>query len=341
MAATMLTPLRWKGDHLMVLDQRLLPATKSWVRCDSAADVAGVISRMAVRGAPAIGLAGAYGLALAANQGADLAACAALLRASRPTAVHLAWALDAMREHCQGQPAAVWVQYAQQLHAEDAELNFAMATHGAGLISPDSRVITHCNTGALATGGWGTALGVIRVAHRGGKIREVLAGETRPWLQGARLTAWELQQENIPCRLLADGAMAWAMQQLRPEWVIVGADRIAANGDTANKIGTFNLAVLARSLGVKFMVVAPDATIDRTLDSGADIPIEQRDPTELTRLGNQQLAPEGVDAWNPVFDVTPAALIDVLVTERGVIHAPDVTQLAAASTHDGRYAAPG
>lgn len=329
MAAMMLTPLRWMGDHLSVLDQRALPAERLWIRCDTVADVVAVIANMAVRGAPAIGLAGAYGLAIAALRDEDIAERSDMLCAARPTAVHLAWALNTMRTRCAGKKAAAWVQYAQQLHTEDAELNFSMATHGAELIASGSRVMTHCNTGALATGGWGTALGVIRVAHRAGKISEVLAGETRPWLQGARLTAWELQEEQIPYRLVADGAMAWAMQQLRPAWVIVGADRIAANGDTANKIGTFSLAVLARSLGVKFMVVAPQATIDPTLSTGADIPIEERPGAELTRLAGRAIAPEDAQAWNPVFDVTPATLIDALVTEHGVIHMPDREQLSS------------
>lgn len=208
------------------------------------------------------------------------------------------------------------------MHAEDAELNHAMARHGAELIAPGSRVMTHCNTGALATGGWGTALGVIRVAHEQGKLLEVLAGETRPWLQGARLTAWELQQEGIPARLVADGAMAWAMRQLRPDWVIVGADRIASNGDTANKIGTFSLATLARALGVKMMVVAPEATIDHELPTGDAIPIEERPAAELTQLAGRPVAPAGMDAWNPVFDVTPYALIDAIVTENGVARFP-------------------
>ncbi len=331
MAVTLLTPLRWMGDHLAVLDQRLLPAEQHWIRCESVADVVQVIADMAVRGAPAIGLAGAYGMALAALRGDDMGEQSQMLVAARPTAVHLAWAVSAMCERCAGQAAAGWVQYAEQMHAEDAQLNFAMASHGAQLLSSGVRVMTHCNTGALATGGWGTALGVIRVAHKAGKLQEVLAGETRPWLQGARLTAWELEQEKIPYRLVADGAMAWAMRELRPEWVIVGADRIAANGDTANKIGTFSLAVAARALGVKFMVVAPKATIDFELHSGADIPIEERPGVELTRLGAQRVAPEAAQAWNPVFDVTPANLIDALVTEAGVVMQPDAQKLQALS----------
>jgi len=327
MAGTMLTPLRWMGDHLLVLDQRLLPAEQHWIRCENVADVVQVIAEMAVRGAPAIGLAGAYGMAIAALRQENMEQQAAQLIAARPTAVHLAWAVNGMRERCAGVEAAGWVQYAQQLHADDADMNFAMASHGANLLTAGCRVMTHCNTGALATGGWGTALGVIRVAHRAGKLQEVLAGETRPWLQGARLTAWELQQEQIPYRLVADGAMAWAMHEWRPEWVIVGADRIAANGDTANKIGTFSLAVAARALGVKFMVVAPRATIDFDLPDGTSIPIEERPGSELTHLGERPVAPAAAPAWNPVFDVTPASLIDALVTESGVVMQPDVAQL--------------
>lgn len=318
MANDILTPLRWSHDHLLILDQRALPHRSTWLRCADVDAVAAAIAGMAVRGAPAIGLAGAYGMALAQHGQRDTAEAARILIAARPTAVHLAWAVNTMLADCQGQPAAAWLERARALHTEDAELNLAMARHGAALIPSGSRVMTHCNTGALATGGWGTALGVIRVAHADGKIIEVLAGETRPWWQGARLTAWELQQDGIPCRLIADGAMAWAMQQLRPSWVIVGADRIAANGDTANKIGTFSLATLARSLGVKMMVVAPQATIDPTLADGSRIPIEERPAAEVTMVNGQRIAPEGVDAWNPVFDVTPHTLIDAIVTENGV-----------------------
>lgn len=318
MAAELLTPLRWSDGVLEILDQRVLPASVCWRCCESAEDVASAIADMAVRGAPAIGLAGAYGLALAAMARQDIDEAAGRLKAARPTAVHLAWAVERMLARCHGQPAAAWISAAQQMHAEDASLNHAMAKHGAECISFGARVMTHCNTGALATGGWGTALGVIRVAHQQGKITEVLAGETRPWLQGARLTAWELQQDGIPLRLVADGAMAWAMRQLRPEWVIVGADRIAANGDTANKIGTFSLATLARSMGVKVMVVAPEATIDREISSGSDIPIEERPAEELTQIAGVAMAPEGVPAWNPVFDVTPYELIDAIITENGV-----------------------
>lgn len=329
MASELLTPLRWVDNQLLVLDQRLLPLQTQWLHCRGHAEVADAIAVMAVRGAPAIGLAGAYGLALAAREGVSLQQAARTLAAARPTAVHLQWALDALQAAVpSGEPSAVLAE-AQRLHAEDADLNLAMARHGAALLSADCRVMTHCNTGALATGGWGTALGVIRVAHATGRLREVLAGETRPWLQGARLTAWELQQEGIPFRLVADGAMAWAMHSLRPDWVIVGADRIAANGDTANKIGTYSLATLARAHGVKMMVVAPVATIDWSLEDGRGIPIEERGADELTRVQGRSVAPQGAQAWNPVFDVTPAHLIDVIVSEKGVLLGPDKAKLAA------------
>lgn len=321
MAEDSLAPLRWQGAQLAVLDQRALPEREHWIACRSAADVADAIATMAVRGAPAIGLAGAYGLALAAAAGENLDAAAGRLHAARPTAVHLAWALAAMRPPGGATDAASMAARAQQLHREDAAINRRMAERGAALLPPHSRVMTHCNTGALATGGWGTALGVIRIAHAQGRIAEVLAGETRPWRQGARLTAWELGQAGVPCRIIADGAAAWAMQRLRPSWVLVGADRIAANGDTANKIGTYALAVQARALGLKLMVVAPLATIDWTLTDGAGIPIEERAASEL--------APAGARAWNPVFDVTPAHLIDAIVTEAGVVRAPDRQRLAA------------
>lgn len=312
-------PLRWQDGRLWVLDQRLLPRQQCWMECSTVESVVAAIAGMAVRGAPAIGLAGAYGMVLAVANDADVEPAAEQLKAARPTAVHLAWAVDWMLAECRGGPLELWQARAERLHAEDAELNLRMAIAGANLLPARSRVITHCNTGALATGGWGTALGVIRIAHARGNIEEVLAGETRPWLQGARLTAWELQREQIPYRLVTDGAMAWAMKSLKPSWVIVGADRIAANGDTANKVGTFSLATLARSLGVKVMVVAPEATIDRALPSGADIPIEERPASEVTEVLGMRIAPEGATAWNPVFDVTPYALIDAIVTENGVV----------------------
>nr|MBV6630392.1 S-methyl-5-thioribose-1-phosphate isomerase [Oceanococcus sp. HetDA_MAG_MS8] len=329
MTRALLAPLQWQDEALLILDQRLLPQDTHWIRCVRMVDAVQTIANMAVRGAPAIGLTGAYALALARREGLELAAAARTIKAARPTAVHLAWAVDAaMAAVPDGDPAQL-LALAQAMQAEDAQLNQRMAEHGAALLPPGGIVITHCNTGALATGGWGTALGVIRTAHAQGRVREVIVDETRPWLQGARLTAWELAQEGIPHRLIADGAAAWAMRQLRPSWVIVGADRIAANGDAANKIGTFSLAVLARSLGVKMMVVAPLATIDWGLAYGHGIPIEERSASELTSLRGQPLAPAQTPAWNPVFDVTPAHLIDALVTEAGVVLQPDARKLAA------------
>ncbi|HEX7026475.1 MAG TPA: S-methyl-5-thioribose-1-phosphate isomerase, partial [Gammaproteobacteria bacterium] len=222
---------------------------------------------------------------------------------------------------------AALLEEAERIHGEDIVANHQMAVYGARLLEAGSRVMTHCNTGALATGGHGTALGVIRTGYAGGKISRVYAGETRPWLQGARLTAWELQREGIPVSLLCDGAAASLMRQGNIDWVIVGADRIAANGDVANKIGTYGLAVAARHHGVKFMVVAPASTVDMKVAQGVDIPIEHRPAEEVTRLGGAAIAAGGIDAWNPVFDITPAGLIDALVTEKGVIEQPDSAKM--------------
>lgn len=329
MTHALLAPLRWDDVTLHVLDQRWLPQQTRWIACERMLDAVDTIATMAVRGAPAIGITGAFALALARREGIDLLTAEQTIKNARPTAVHLAWAVDAaLTAVPDGDPARL-LEFAQALQAEDARLNQQMAAHGAALLPAGRAVLTHCNTGALATGGWGTALGVIRTAHAQGQITEVIVDETRPWLQGARLTAWELAEEGIPHRLIADGAAAWAMRQLRPSWVIVGADRIAANGDTANKIGTFSLAVLARSLGVKMMVVAPLATIDWDLADGSGIPIEERSASELTSMRGQPLAPAQTPAWNPVFDVTPAHLIDALVTEAGVVLQPDARKLEA------------
>jgi methylthioribose-1-phosphate isomerase len=228
-----------------------------------------------------------------------------------------------------GDPEPALLAAARAIHDEDVAANHAMAAHGAALITPGSRVLTHCNTGALATGGHGTALGVIRTAHAQGRIAEVFVDETRPWLQGARLTAWELQQEGIPARLVVDGAAAWLFARLRPAWLIVGADRIAANGDTANKIGTYTAALAARAHGAKVMVVAPLSTFDPATPDGAAIEVEERPAQELTQLAGQPVAPAGFAAWNPVFDVTPAALIDAIICEHGVIERPDAARMAA------------
>lgn len=322
--------IQWGGDHLRLLDQRLLPHREAWLECRTPADVARAIHEMAVRGAPAIGIAAAYGLVLAGAQAGAYDAAESLLAASRPTAVNLAWALARMRGvHRGGASRDALLAEARRIHEEDLAQNLKMAAHGAGLLPEGARVLTHCNTGALATGGHGTALGVIRTAHAQGKLAQVYATETRPWLQGARLTVWELQKEKIPATLIADGAAAFLMAQGRVDWVVVGADRIAANGDTANKIGTYSLAVAARHHGVKVMVVAPSGSFDLACADGAQIPIEERAAAELTEFRGQAVAPAGVAAWNPVFDVTPARLIDALVCEQGVIAPPSVPAIAA------------
>ncbi|NKF22680.1 S-methyl-5-thioribose-1-phosphate isomerase [Solimonas marina] len=317
-------PIVWERTHLRLLDQRVLPTDVRYLDCRTADDVAAAIHGMAVRGAPAIGIAAAYGLVLAlrADPGA-MDAAFATLAASRPTAVNLRWALERMRRlWTQGADVDALEAEAVAIHEEDLAQNLRMGELGAALIAPGARLVTHCNTGALATGGHGTALGVIRTAHAQGKVAMVYNGETRPWLQGARLTAWELQQEGIPARLVADGAVAHLMTREKIDWVIVGADRIAANGDTANKIGTYALAVAARRHGVRFMVVAPSGTFDLDCPDGSQIPIEERTATELTEFRGQAVAPAGYDAFNPVFDVTPAELIDAIVCERGVIENP-------------------
>ncbi|NGY06181.1 S-methyl-5-thioribose-1-phosphate isomerase [Solimonas terrae] len=318
------TPIVWKGTHLALLDQRVLPGELCYLDCRSAEDVAAAIHGMAVRGAPAIGIAAAYGLVLALrDNAAAMPAAVATLAASRPTAVNLRWALERMQRQWE-QHADVGLLEAEaiRIHQEDLAQNLQMGAFGAALIAPGAQIVTHCNTGALATGGHGTALGVIRTAYAQGRVVRVYNTETRPWLQGARLTAWELQQEGIPAKLVADGAVAHLMSREKIDWVIVGADRIAANGDTANKIGTYALAVAARRHGVKFMVVAPSGTFDLHCPDGAHIPIEERAAAELTEFRGAAIAPAGFDAFNPVFDVTPAALIDAIVCERGVIEKP-------------------
>lgn len=325
--------IEWRGDCLRLLDQRRLPGSEQYLDCHDSAAVAEAIRDMAVRGAPAIGIAAAYGVVLAAKGDAGsgrVRQAIDLLARARPTAVNLHWALNRMRAVLAAgtaglQPALL--EEARRIHEEDIAANLQMAAYGAALLQPGSRVMTHCNTGALATGGHGTALGVIRTAYAAGNISRVYAGETRPWLQGARLTAWELQRENIPFALLCDGAAASLMREDGIDWVIVGADRVAANGDTANKIGTYSLAVAARHHGVKFMVVAPASTVDMNVAQGGDIPVEHRPAEEITRLGGQTVAAAGIEAWNPVFDVTPAGLIDALVTEKGVIEHPDPAKM--------------
>jgi methylthioribose-1-phosphate isomerase len=322
-----LRAVRWLDDRLRLLDQRKLPFEETWIDCRDAGEVAQAIRDLVVRGAPAIGIAAAWGVVLAAQRGDDLDTALAALRAARPTAVNLMWALDRMRD-C-GSDATTLAREAQAIQDEDLAANRAMGAMGAAMIAPDSGVLTHCNTGSLATAGFGTALGVIRAGVASGNITRVYAGETRPWLQGARLTMWELQHDGIAATLIADSAASHLMKSGKVQWVVVGADRIAANGDTANKIGTYQLAIVARHHGVKFMVVAPSTTVDMATPSGDDIHIELRDPLELLSHAGQRTVAENAQAWNPVFDVTPHELIDVLVTERGVITQPDATALRA------------
>lgn len=344
LAAERVTAIDWRKGTLRLLDQRLLPLEETWLSYDSAAGVAEAIRQMVVRGAPAIGIAAAYGLVLGLqarlnNGGAWREALEddfRVLAESRPTAVNLFWALNRMRERLErlkpgDDPLQVLEAEAIAIHESDREANLTMAQLGVELIrkqhSGPQKILTHCNTGALATGGFGTALGVIRAAHLEGLVERIYADETRPWLQGARLTAWELANEGVPVTLSVDAAAAHLMKTQSITWVIVGADRITANGDVANKIGTYQLAINAMHHGVRFMVVAPSSTIDMNLESGEDIPIEERDGRELLEIGGKRIAAE-VDAYNPVFDVTPADLIDAIVTERGVVERPDTERMA-------------
>jgi len=294
------------GPAVVLLDQRRLPDEVAEVRCATAAEVADAIRDMVVRGAPAIGVAAAYGLALAALRGDDLADAERVLAASRPTAVNLPWALAQMRE----EPT---LERARALHEQEVECCRQMATHAAELFQPGTRALTHCNAGGLATGGHGSAVGALRAAAERGLLERVLVDETRPLLQGSRLTAWELERAGIPHAVIADSAAGSLMARGEVDLVVTGADRIASNGDTANKIGTYSLAVLASHHGIPFSVVAPTSTIDNALPDGSGIPIEERDPAELTSR---------FPARNPAFDVTPAALITAIVTEEGVRRPP-------------------
>ncbi|MGH8508168.1 MAG: S-methyl-5-thioribose-1-phosphate isomerase [Gammaproteobacteria bacterium] len=336
----------WREGRLMLLDQRRLPAVCETLSFDMPETVARAIGTMVVRGAPAIGIAAAYGVVLAvrkafvqAREGwreAVLADCETL-RVARPTAVNLGWAVARMRAAfpgAPGNPEPALLAEARAIHAEDLSANRRIGAIGAAFLKSGARVLTHCNAGSLATGGYGTALGVVRSAYACGKIAQVHAGETRPWLQGARLTAWELLRDRIPVTLLADSAAAYLMQRGGIDWVIVGADRIAANGDVANKIGTYGLALMARAHGVRFMVAAPTSTLDPALPDGGAIAIENRPPEEIMAFAGQTVAAPGVEVWNPVFDVTPAALIDVLVTEKGAIERPDAASLRALLTRN-------
>ena len=310
--------MRLEDDCVVVLDQRRLPEEEVELECRSAAEVAEAISTLAVRGAPAIGIAAAYGYALAGVRGDGLDGAAATLLASRPTAVNLPWAIAEMRRGDQS-PAAL-AERARALHDEEVDRCRRIAGHAAGLLAPGTRALTHCNAGALATGGVGTALGAIREGFERGLVAHVFVDETRPLLQGARLTAWELERAGVPHSVVADSAAGSLMARGEVDAVLTGADRIAANGDAANKIGTYPLAVLAAHHGIPFYVVAPSSTVDLDTASGADIPIEERDPAEVTGR---------FAARNPAFDVTPAALVTAIVTEEGVHRPPYEASLAA------------
>ncbi|WP_298610839.1 S-methyl-5-thioribose-1-phosphate isomerase [uncultured Thiothrix sp.] len=333
--------VEWKDNHLILLDQRKLPHAEQYIQLYNAEDTAEAIRNMVVRGAPAIGITAAYGLLMAARKAfkqyphdwrSRLQPDIDVLAAARPTAINLHWALQRMitaLDEEDPEPINTLMALAQRIHQEDIDANHRMAFLGNELIKPTHGVLTHCNTGSLATGGYGTALGVIRTAYSEGKIEQVYADETRPWWQGSRLTAWELMRDKIPTQLICEGAAAHLMKLGKISWVVVGADRIAANGDVANKIGTYSLAVLARFHGVRFMVVAPTSTIDMNTLTGEQIPIEERSPDEILNVNQQRIAAPQVSAWNPAFDVTPGKLVDILVTEKGIVVRPDNEKLSS------------
>ncbi len=334
--------IAWQDNHLVLLDQRKLPSDVLFIECHEVVDVIHAIKDMVVRGAPAIGVTAAFGVVLAArarfkqsaeNWRQDIEQDLYDMLLARPTAVNLQWAIEKMRSVIvslpAGDPEPNLLLAAQTIHQEDIQANKALGDFGATLLTNESTVLTHCNAGALATGGYGTALGVIRSAYAQDKITAIYADETRPWFQGTRLTAWELLQDNIPVTLICDSAAASLMRQRQLAWVIVGADRVASNGDVANKIGTYSLAVMARQHNVKFMVAAPTSTIDMQINSGDDIKIEERADSEITSVRDQCIGPDQVGVWNPVFDITPAEFVTALVTEKGIIEGPNSSKIQA------------
>lgn len=343
-------PILWREDHVEMIDQTLLPVKEEWLSFRTSDEVAEAIRTMRIRGAPAIGIAAAYGVALAALGSrateasalrAELEQASRVLAATRPTAVNLFWALERMKRTWAVEGGVEdlrrrLVAEARAVAAEDEEMCRSIGRHGASLVPEDARILTHCNAGALATGDYGTALGVVRAAHEAGKVRHVWVDETRPWLQGARLTAWELMQDGIPCRLICDNMAGHFMQRGQVDMVVVGADRITAHGDVANKIGTYTVAVLCKEHGIPFYVAAPYSTIDPSLQDGRDIPIEERSAAEVTHLQGRQIAPGGVSVANPAFDVTPARLVTAIITERGVFRAPYAESLSRAVEGAGR-----
>ncbi|MFQ5693419.1 MAG: S-methyl-5-thioribose-1-phosphate isomerase [Nitrospinota bacterium] len=333
----MVQTIDFQDDALVLIDQRKLPLEETYVRCADHQEVAEAIRGMVVRGAPAIGVTAAFGMALAARESREsddaeflrrLESAGERLGATRPTAVNLFWAIGRCLEFARAktadgqsphQVAEGLLRLAREILEEDVAVNRRIGDNGAGLIREGARVLTHCNAGALATAGYGTAAGVIRSAHRQSKIVEVLVDETRPFLQGARLTAWELHRDGIPVTLISDNMAGFCLNRGKADCVVVGADRIARNGDVANKIGTYSLAVLARENSVPFYVAAPTSTIDFSLASGDTIPIEERNPEEVTHFAGLRVAPEGIGVFNPAFDVTPAALVDAIITEKGIV----------------------
>ena len=339
----MFETIAWSDEGVVMIDQRKLPAVEEYPVFKTYEEVAQAIKDMVIRGAPAIGVAAAMGVALGAESvksrdpegfEQEFQSICGTLAATRPTAVNLFWAIERMkgvyRRHKSQGPAAVAAALkseALRIHDEDIRLNRRMGSHGAVLIRDGSRVLTHCNAGALATAGYGTALGVVRAAVEQGKRVEVLADETRPFLQGARLTVWELQKDDIPVTLITDNMAGYYMKQGQVDCVVVGADRIAANGDVANKIGTYSVAVLAREHQIPFYVAAPLSTVDLDVPTGDEIPIEQRSPREVTHLGERAIAPQGAPAGNPAFDVTPHRYVAAIITDAGVARPPFLENL--------------
>lgn len=340
----MIRTIEWKDGAVVMLDQRLLPTQEEYLEFRDYREVARAIKDMVIRGAPAIGVAAALGIALGMQKArGDLRrgfeTIAATMAATRPTAVNLFWAIDRMRqvfESVAGQSAAEirrrLLDEALAIHAADIAANRAMGRFGEALIPAGATVMTHCNAGALATAGYGTALGVIRAAHEAGKNISVIANETRPFLQGARLTAWEMKKERIPTTLITDNMAGHFIKAGRVSCIVVGADRIAANGDVANKIGTYTLAVLAKRHRIPFFVAAPVSTVDLRCPTGDDIPIEDRPPREVTHIGGRQMAPRGIGVANPAFDVTPNDLVSAIITDRGIARAPFTRSLKKLAT---------
>ena len=343
----MFETIRWDGDAVVLIDQRYLPGKEDYLACKSPDAVAEAIQDMVVRGAPAIGVTAALGIALGLKQSnaqdierlrRSMEALSTLMASTRPTAVNLFWAIDRMKKRfdelasdridnldniVRGMEAE-----AVAIHKEDIQINRRMGAHGADLVPDGARILTHCNAGALATAGYGTALGVMYAAKEAGKNIEVFADETRPFLQGARLTAWELVKNDVPVTLITDNMAGYFMAKGEIDMVIVGSDRIAGNGDVCNKIGTYSVAVLAKEHGIPFYAVAPTSTFDLSITSGKEIPIEERSPDEVTHVHGVRLAPEGVAIRNPAFDVTPARLVSAIVCENGVAKAPFTESLS-------------